>query len=169
MPALYVISFTLLFSLGLFSKSNEKGIPVIEREDSITFHAENGKPIFKYLKKPSIEANQHAPHFSRSGYIHPLHSPSGRVITGDYATDHPHQHGLFFAWTKSSFRGKPTEFWNQKKQLGDIRFQGSEWKTEKSGKIIFESKQIFTTGKDSDEPILTETWRIEIPTQQNDY
>ena len=76
---------------------------------------------------------------------------------------------MFFAWTKSSFRGKPTEFWNQKKQLGDIRFQKSKWKTENSDKIIFESKQIFTTGKDSDDPILSETWRIEIPTQQNDY
>ena len=90
MPALHLISFTFLFSSGLFAKSKEKEIPVIEREDSITFHAENAKPIFKYLKKPSNEAEEHAPHFSRSGYIHPLYSPSGKVITGDYAADHPH-------------------------------------------------------------------------------
>ena len=169
MPALHVISFHLLFSLCLFAKSKEKGTSVIETNDSILVHAENGKPIFKYLKNPSIEANQHSPHFSRTGYIHPLHSPSGRVITGDYAADHPHQHGLFFAWTKSSFRGKPTEFWNQKKQLGDIRFQSSKWKTEKSGKVILQSEQIFTTGKDSNDSIIKETWRIEIPPKQNDY
>ena len=169
MPALHVISFHLLFSLCLFAKSKEKGTSVIETNDSILVHAENGKPIFKYLKKPSAQAEEHDPHFSRTGYIHPLHSPSGRIITGDYAADHPHQHGLFFAWTKSSFRGKPTEFWNQKKKLGDIRYQSSKWKTEKSGKVILESEQIFTTGKDSNDSIIKETWRIEIPPKQNDY
>ena len=134
MPALYLIIFYFLFSLSLFSQSEEKGASVFETEDSILVHTQSGKPIFKYLKKPSVEANQYAPHFSRSGYIHPLYSPSGKIITGDYAVDHPHQHGLFFAWTKSIFRGKPTEFWNQKKQLGDIRYQSSKWKTDKSGK-----------------------------------
>ena len=169
MLVLHVISFYFLFSLGLFSQSKKKRASVIETNDSILVHSENGKPIFKYLKKPSIEANQHALHFSRTGYIHPLYSPRGRVITGDYAADHPHQHGLFFAWTKSSFRGKPTEFWNQKKQLGDIRYRSSKWKTEKSGKVILESEQIFTTGKDSNDSIIKETWRIEIPPKQNDY
>ena len=169
MRALHVISFYFLFSLGLFSQSNDRETSIIETNDSILVGTGSGKPIFKYLKKPSAQAEEHAPHFSRTGYIHPLHSPSGRIITGDYAADHPHQHGLFFAWTKSSFRDKPTEFWNQKKELGDIRYQNSKWKTEKSGKIIFESEQIFTTGKDSDEPILNENWRIKIPTQQNDY
>ena len=169
MPALQVTSFYLLFSLGLFSQSNGKGASVKETDDEIMVHTQSGKPIFNYLKKPSTQANQNALHFSRTGYIHPLYSPSGKIITGDYAADHPHQHGLFFAWTKSSFRGKPTEFWNQKKQLGDIRYQGSEWKKEKSGKIIFRSEQIFTTGKDSDQPILMETWRIEIPAQEKDY
>ncbi len=67
------------------------------------------------------------------------------------------------------FVANPPSFGTRKSNSGDIRFKGSEWKTNKSGKIILESKQIFTTGKDSDEPILTEAWRIEIPTQQNDY
>jgi hypothetical protein len=129
----------------------------------------DGKPVFRYLIKPSTESTNHAPHYSRSGYIHPLFSPSGRVVTDDYASDHPHQHGLFFAWTKSSFRGKPTEFWNQAKKLGDIRFhryQGEEQRPE-SHSFLFE--QIFTTGKDSDKPILKETWRIDVPSKAMPY
>lgn len=121
-----------------------------------------GKPILLYLRKPSAESSKHPPHYSRSGYIHPLFSPSGKIVTGDYASDHPHQHGLFFAWTKSTFRGKPTEFWNQSKKLGDVRFHrylGEEGRKE-SCSFLFE--QIFTTGKDSDEPILKETWRIDV-------
>jgi len=169
MHALRLILFCFLFSLNLFSEFKKEVSSVIETADSIMVHAENGKPIFKYLKKPTEEAKEHAEHFSRTGYIHPIYSPSGRIITGDYAADHPHQHGLFFAWTKSSFRGKPTEFWNQKKQLGDIRHTESEWEKAKSGKIILESQQIFTTGKESNMPIIEETWQIEIPTKQNDY
>jgi hypothetical protein len=110
---------SLIFSPN-FSEINPANASVQESDDAITVFREEGKPIFQYLKKPSTDSKKYAPHFSRSGYIHPLYSPSGKVITGDYAADHPHQHGLFFAWTKSSFRGMPTEFWNQKKQLGDM-------------------------------------------------
>ena len=118
--------------------------------------------IFSILLIPSAESSKHPSHYSRSGYIHPLFSPSGKIVTGDYASDHPHQHGLFFAWTKSTFRGKPTEFWNQAKKLGDVRFHRylGEERRKESCSFLFE--QIFTTGKDSDEPILKETWRIDV-------
>ncbi|MCO8122770.1 PmoA family protein [Stieleria sp. TO1_6] len=56
--------------------------------------------------------------YQRSGYIHPLYSPSGKLVSGDFAPDHPHQHGLFAAWTNTSFRGKPVDFWNQGKSAG---------------------------------------------------
>ena len=140
-----------------------------ETDDSIIIFTEEGKPILEYLKKPSKEAEKHPPHFTRSGYIHPLYSPSGKILTGDYAADHPHQHGIFFAWTKSSFRGKPTEFWNQRKELGDIRYLRSKWNLEESGALILECEQSFTSGKESDEPIIIENWRIEIPAKQKDY
>ena len=53
-------------------------------------------------------------HLSRSGYIHPLWSPAGHVVTGDRCPDHPHQRGCFFAWTKCTFRGEPVNFWELK-------------------------------------------------------
>ena len=131
--------------------------------------SKGGKPFLRYLSKPSAESKKHAPHYSRSGYIHPIFSPSGKIVTGDFASDHPHQHGLFFAWTKSTFRGKPTEFWNQAKKLGDIRFHRylGEERSEKSCSFLFE--QIFTSGKDSDKPILKETWRIDVPGKPMPY
>ncbi|WP_372899470.1 DUF6807 family protein [Stieleria sp.] len=60
------------------------------------------------------------PTYQRSGYIHPIYSPAGRMVSGDFAADHPHQHGLFAAWTDTSFRGKKVDFWNQLKQLGVV-------------------------------------------------
>ena len=109
----------------------------------------------------------------------PLTSPAVRYIHPLYSFGQNHYRRLCCRSSSSArivlcldqidFPGKPTEFWNQKKQLGDIRYQSSKWKTDKSGKIFLESEQIFTTGKDRTRTILKETWQIEIPTQQNDY
>ncbi len=60
------------------------------------------------------------PIFRRSGHIHPLRSPSGRVVTGDFAADHPHQHGVFFAWVNTTFAGRKTDFWNQRGKSGNV-------------------------------------------------
>ena len=76
---------------------------------------------------------------------------------------------MFFAWTKSSFRGKPTEFWNQKKQLGDIRFQRFFGETENKKSLSLQFEQIFTAGKDSKETILKEIWEITVPGKERPY
>jgi len=127
------------------------------------------KKIFNYNKQPTKDAEQAEPYYLRTGYIHPLYSPSDKVVTGDYASDHPHPHGLFFAWTKTSFRGKPTEFWNQKKQLGDIRLNQFHGTEDKGRSRVGKIEQIYTKGKDSDEPILRETWEISVPEQKKSY
>ena len=156
--------------LSVFYGDTKLSQPFIqETDDSLIIFTEEGKPILEYLKKPSKEAEKHPPHYTRSGYIHPLYSPSGKILTGDYAADHPHQHGLFFAWTKSTFRGKATEFWNQAKKLGDVRFTRylGEERGKESCSFLFE--QIFTAGKDSNEPILKETWRVDLPGKSMPY
>ncbi|MEO1525559.1 MAG: DUF6807 family protein [Planctomycetota bacterium] len=58
--------------------------------------------------------------YERSGYIHPIYTPRGRMVTGDFAADHPHQHGLFAAWTSASHDGRPVDFWNQQKGRGIV-------------------------------------------------
>jgi len=58
--------------------------------------------------------------YERSGYIHPIYSPAGRLVSGDFAADHPHQHGLFVAWTSTSFKGLDLDFWNQIKPTGVV-------------------------------------------------
>ncbi|MEO0415070.1 MAG: PmoA family protein [Verrucomicrobiota bacterium] len=153
--------FTSLLAISIWLPPQIAAAPVIVTEsDKTVIVSQENRPIFQYNKQPTSQAKSAAPHFSRTGYIHPLYTPSGKVVTGDYAADHPHQHGLFFAWTKSQFRGEPTEFWNQAKKLGDIRFGQFQ---KKSKPLELEFRQIFTTGKDSDAPVLNETWHITFP------
>ena len=59
--------------------------------------------------------------YLRGGYIHPVLSPRGTVVTDDYPEDHKHQHGIFTAWTKTEYEGRAPDFWNmgQKKARKD--------------------------------------------------
>ncbi len=60
------------------------------------------------------------PRYRRSGFIHPLRTPSGAVVTEDFPADHAHQHGVFFAWVDTTFEGRPVDFWNQAKGTGTV-------------------------------------------------
>jgi hypothetical protein len=48
----------------------------------------------------------------RGGYIFPLYTPGGLNVADDYQVDHPHMHGVWSAWTLTTFRGHKVDFWN---------------------------------------------------------
>lgn len=60
------------------------------------------------------------PVFRRSGFMHPVATPSGRVVTDDFPADHLHQHGIFCAWVNTTFEGRSVDFWNQKGRTGNV-------------------------------------------------
>lgn len=43
---------------------------------------------------------------SRSDYIHPLFGPSGEEMTKDWAIDHPHHRGIYWAWPEVEYKGE---------------------------------------------------------------
>lgn len=61
--------------------------------------------------------------YKRSGFIHPLKTLGGEVLTNSSPADHPHHLGLWYAWTKTTFEGKEIDFWNLIKRQGTVRFQ----------------------------------------------
>lgn len=60
--------------------------------------------------------------FRRSGFIHPLWSPSGNILTRINAPDHYHHMGIWNPWTHVLFRGKEVDFWNIGGKKGTVRF-----------------------------------------------
>ena len=52
------------------------------------------------------------PIYRRGGYIHPVVTPGGTVITDDYPLNHKHHHGIWFPWTNTIFEGRKPDFWN---------------------------------------------------------
>jgi len=60
--------------------------------------------------------------YKRSGFIHPLWSPAGSVLTNIHAPDHIHHLGIWMPWTHTEFEGKSVDFWNLKEGQGTVRF-----------------------------------------------
>ncbi|HEX5025688.1 MAG TPA: PmoA family protein [Agriterribacter sp.] len=60
--------------------------------------------------------------FKRSGFIHPLWSPSGNILTRINAPDHYHHMGLWNPWTHVLFEGREIDFWNLGDKKGTVRF-----------------------------------------------
>ncbi len=52
------------------------------------------------------------PKYVRSCYIHPLWSLDGQLLTDDFPKDHPHHHGVFWAWPVVKVRDQETQNWH---------------------------------------------------------
>ncbi|MDA0347751.1 MAG: PmoA family protein [Verrucomicrobia bacterium] len=59
--------------------------------------------------------------YARSGFIHPLYSPAGKVLTDAFPVGHVHQHAIFNAWTQTTFHHEVVDFWNQLGGTGTVK------------------------------------------------
>ena len=74
---------------------------------------EAGKPVFTYnygmILVPGVLKDR-----TRCCYIHPLHTPSGTVVTDDFPQDHLHQRGVSWTWAAIELEGQSYDLWNMK-------------------------------------------------------
>jgi hypothetical protein len=128
------------------------------------------KPVLEYVKTERQVPEGIEPHFRRSGYIHPVFTPTGQEISGDFPADHAHQHALFFAWTKAEFDGKKVDFWNQAKDLGKIEFREVVNLTREEQQVAFSVKHAFTVGAgDQKVDALHEIWTVTVHHTPEDH
>ena len=60
--------------------------------------------------------------YQRSGYLHPVNTPSGKRLTRIQPKDHYHHYGIWNPWTHTLFDGDTIDFWNLNKKQGTVRF-----------------------------------------------
>jgi hypothetical protein len=60
--------------------------------------------------------------FKRSGFIHPLWSPHGQILTRIQPPDHYHHYGIWNPWTHVEYEGDTVDFWNINSKQGTVRF-----------------------------------------------
>ena len=90
----------------------------------------NGQAILKYRYIETPAPKEADPLYKRSGYIHPLYSPGGEILTCIQPKDHYHHYGIWGPWTKTHIEGREVDFWNLKKGQGTVQFSGFLSETE---------------------------------------
>ncbi|MGD9555916.1 MAG: PmoA family protein [Mangrovibacterium sp.] len=83
-----------------------------------------GNPLLNYQFNEVYPPEGVDPLFKRSGFIHPLWSPAGEVLSRIQAPDHYHHYGIWGPWTKTHIQGREVDFWNLAKGQGTVRFAG---------------------------------------------
>jgi hypothetical protein len=96
-------------------------VEVIRNDSFLQFEIDNKKLLrYNHAIVPPPEGTR--PLYARSGFIHPLWSPAGEVLTWIHPDDHLHHMGLWMPWTRTEFEGRDVDFWNLGKGQGTVRF-----------------------------------------------
>jgi hypothetical protein len=100
--------------------------------------------------------------FRRSGFIHPLWSPSGFPLTCIQPPDHLHHYGIWNPWTRTRFEGREVDFWNLGDGKGTVRFSGFLSRTDGSVFGGFKALQehVDLSVKGAEKVALDEVWDV---------
>ena len=125
--------------------------------------AVDNKPVLTYQMETVLPDDGSPKYYQRGGFIHPAFAPNGEVITDGFPVGHTHQHGIFFAWVKTSFRGREIDFWNQHKENGTVVFDSLI--SHSSGPVFSEfvgaQTAVVLEGADTTR-VLDERWKIRV-------
>lgn len=107
-----------------FTKEELNNILIgVEKNDTSLFISKGDQEIlhYRYNELPAPAGTSKL--FARSGFIHPLFSPSGEILTWAQPPDHIHHVGLWNPWTRVSWKGNLTDFWNLGDGQGTVRYK----------------------------------------------
>lgn len=97
---------------------------VVQQDGGAVRFSLGAQPVVQYyaekspLPRPGIDALYH-----RGGYLHPVYTPRGRVVTDAYPPNHLHQNGIWAAWTNTVFQGRTPDFWNLGQGTGTVEVE----------------------------------------------
>ena len=79
-------------------------------------------PVLRYYHGVMPPPAGKSTSYSLSGFIHPLWTPHGEVLTQIHPPDHIHHMGLWAPWTRAKYQGRAIDFWNLRAASGTVRF-----------------------------------------------
>ncbi len=108
------------------------------------------------------------PRLQRSGFLHPVLTPKGAVVTAAYPEDHPHQNGIFMAWTKTRWNDRELNFWDLAAGTGRVLHQRVISTATTDQGISFEVDLIHRAEQEPVVDILRERWRVHVRSAETD-
>lgn len=126
------------------------------------------QPILAYQMEAGPVPTGVSESFMHGAHLHPVFSPSGRLVTGNHPADHRWHRGIWFAWTKTDFQGRAPDFWNMGKDKdgrfsGEVRFDRLERTWSGPVEAGFRGYHRFvdhTSGTEKD--VLREAWDVTV-------
>ena len=119
-----------------------------------------GKPVWQYnygVAAPPGAGELNA----TSGFLHPVWSPNGVIVTDWGPQDHYHHRGIFFAWTKTKWGNLAPDFWNLFAGSGRTRFEAFERLELHDDKAIMVVRHVWHAKKgDEWVPVVSERWTV---------
>ncbi len=93
----------------------------IKKSAAALLVTKNNKPVLNYQITQKLPEGK-PEYYKRGGFIHPLYSPNGKILTDGFPEGHTHQHAVFFAFVNTTYKGEKLDFWNQHQKTGTIEF-----------------------------------------------
>lgn len=122
-PAKRGVRFFELFRQSNPVASSFKYLQIEDKDGALVITNES-KSLLQYNFKTVYPPKGIDTSYKRSGFIHPLNTPSGHSLTRINAPDHYHHWGMWNPWTHVLFEKDTLDFWNLKDKKGTVRFAG---------------------------------------------
>jgi hypothetical protein len=155
---------TYQFMTGLVKPLVVEATVQVTKDDSILQIRQGDTKILQYNHAPVPPPEGKNPLYTRSGFIHPLWSPTGDVLTEIHPPDHIHHVGIWMPWTKTKFKGKEVDFWNLAGGTGTVRFV--KFLSTASGPVYggfkAEHEHVALKTADGEKVVLREEWDVRV-------
>lgn len=142
------------------NKRQDKQFVHAEKTDSGILVKNGEQPVFFYHTSVKYPGGDSGSVYKRSGFIHPVYTPGGKVLTDDFPVGHTHQHALFSAWVNTIFKGEKTDFWNQHQLTGTAKHVAVE--AMNSGPVCVQLKLRLAQESLKYGTVLDEKWELRI-------
>jgi len=100
----------------------------------------------------------------RSGFIYPIWSTTGNILSEIHPKDHVHHFGIWMPWTHTQYEGNLVDFWNIDDGMGTVRFSKFISTTEGPvyGGFQVEQDHVALKTSTGEKVILKEVWDIRV-------
>ena len=111
----------LFFSIVFIFQAHSQQVTLQESTKGINFLLD-GKLVLSYqMTKEPVPLGVKVS-YSKSGFIHPIQSPSGQILSRIQPEDHYHHYGIWGPYARATLGGKEVDFWNLGDEKGRVDF-----------------------------------------------
>jgi hypothetical protein len=110
-----------VFELVKGKADNKSVVTATEKDGALIIH-KGDQNLLQYYFRTVYPPEGVDTAYKRSGFIHPLWSPKGQVLTRIQPPDHYHHYGIWNPWTHVEYEGDKIDFWNINSKQGTVRF-----------------------------------------------